>query len=111
MRESENPFVKCEDLTRMALKVIQLEGKWGLPRKAGSALDRLVAQVEQMIVAGEPLAERVIWTLRMPSPQQLQLAKDTLAANPNIGTAGAATVQFVQGAQGLFDFLVVKLGL
>jgi hypothetical protein len=70
--------------------------KYSLPT-GGNALARLAGQVNNSIQSG--LANQVVvWSLRQPSLTQVRAVVNALGAQ-------ASQVQFVDGVQGLFQYL------
>ncbi|MGD9723617.1 MAG: putative Ig domain-containing protein [Pirellulales bacterium] len=88
---------------RVGDRAAMIEVKYGLPRAAGDALNRLAAQMNAMVSSGA--GQPVVWTLRAPTQAQLELVKQT---------AGPETfnrVQFVEGIEGLYRFITIYFGL
>ena len=81
---------------RNGQKAVDLEVKYKLPDKAGDALNRLISQAQSSVAAGQ--AQTVVWTLKEPSIKELQLVTSQLGSTAN-------SVQFVNGVNGLFDYL------
>jgi RHS repeat-associated protein len=73
-----------------------LEVKYGLPYKAGPALTRLTAQLQNALDTGR--GRVVLWTLKDPGLAQINLVLQTLGSK-------ASEVQFVSGVEGLYRFL------
>ena len=73
---------------RFGQRAAYIEVKWGLPWRAGESMTRLVGQVNAAIAAGE--GQVVVWAMRLPTPQQVNLVVRELGAN-------ASRVQFVYG--------------
>ena len=98
-------------LVQKGNNMAMLEVKWGLPRRLGESLSRLVSQmtaaVQNMPAAQGGAAARqqvVLWTLREPSVQQVNLVCREL------GTQLASQVQFVHGVAGLWRWLELFFG-
>jgi RHS repeat-associated protein len=82
-------------------RVMDLEAKYKLPSQTGEALSRLVAQAQASIAAGQ--AQTVIWTLKEPTLQELQLVTQQLGS-------AASKVQFVNGIDGLARYMAFFFG-
>jgi RHS repeat-associated protein len=90
-------------LVRIGDRAAMIEVKYGLPRAAGDALNRLAAQMNAMVSSGA--GQPVVWTLRAPTQAQLELVKQT--AGPDTFNR----VQFVEGIEGLYRFITLYFGL
>jgi hypothetical protein len=80
---------------------MDLEVKYKLPSRAGEALTRLIGQAQASVAAGE--AQTVIWTFKEPTLQEVQLVTELGAA--------ASKVQFVNGVDGLLQYIAAFFGL
>jgi len=81
---------------RIGSRVANIEVKWGLPAKVGDSMTRMVGQAQEMIKTGQ---QAVIWSLRAPSAQQLDLAAKEM------GPVTFNQVQFVHGIDGLYNWI------
>jgi hypothetical protein len=79
-------------------KVAQIEMKYSLPDRAGSSLARLAGQAQAMVQSGR--GQAVVWSLRMPSPAQLELVRR------EIGAAAYGQVKFLNGVSELHEWLI-----
>ena len=87
---------------RMGGRAMDLEMKYRLPDRAGQAVDRLVSQVQASISAGE--GQTVIWSLKEPTLQEIRFVMRELGNS-------ASSVQFVDGVEGLFNYIRLYFGL
>jgi hypothetical protein len=83
--------------TKDGARDLLIEAKYSLPR-TGEALTRLVGQMRTAIDSGTA-RQVVVWTLRPPSIAQIRTVITALGDK-------ASQVQFVEGVQGLYDYLV-----
>jgi RHS repeat-associated protein len=83
-------------LVNLGDKFATIEVKWGLPRVLGPAMTRLVGQVNAMVGTGK--GQAVLWTLREPTKQQLNLVISQLGEAAN-------HVQLIHGVVELFHWI------
>ncbi|MBK8039293.1 MAG: hypothetical protein IPK22_19490 [Verrucomicrobiaceae bacterium] len=70
--------------------------KYGLPRVAGPALQRLVGQMQTAVAVGE--GKIVLFTFKEPAAAELALVVESLGINT------ANSIQFVHGFRGLVQW-------
>ncbi len=83
-------------------RLMDLEVKYKLPSRTGEALTRLVSQAQSSVAVGK--AQTVIWTLKEPTLQEVQLVTRQLGE-------AASKVQFVHGVDGLLQYIALYFGL